>query len=268
MKIEVGVSIIVNGKNLTSRRLDTLLAIEKYGSKTAAAKKLGLSVPVVHKYISLMEELTESKLVLSTATGTKLTDIGKKLMKIYEMIKARCEDDIPFTISCSPVTENLIMHSIAHCKLNANIIVSDDYTNINSLKRGYSDMIILDDPQNLEMVDNYDWSEIGYMDMIHVDNGPSYVRYKYGAQRIAYSHLDLIGKKYKIVHETCDLSDLINSKKSFFVDEILLSKRDIKFDSSTDKKLLRHAITAVYRDEKREVPFLLKTLQSRYYHLR
>ncbi|MCQ2056045.1 MAG: LysR family transcriptional regulator [archaeon] len=268
MEIEVGAFIIVNGKNLTSRRLDVLSAIEKYGSKNTAAKKLRLSVPVVHKYISLMEKITESQLVSSTATGTKLTSAGKKLLKIYEMIKERCKDDRVFTISCSPVTENLIMHVISKHRLNANAIVSDDYTNINSLKRGYSDMIILDDPRNLEMVDNYNWSEIGYMDMIHVNRGSSYMRYKYGAQRIAYAHLDLIGKKYKIDGETCDISDLINSKKSFFVDEILLSKKGLKFDNSTNKKLLRHSITAVYCEEKKETPLLLKALQSEYYHLR
>ena len=101
------------------------------------------------------------------------------------------------------------------------------------------------------------------MDMIHVDNGPSYIKYKYGAQRIAFAQLDLTGKEYKITGETCYLPDLINSNKSFFIDEFLLMKKGIKLKSATDKTLLRHSITAVFRREDRDITRLLRALQSK-----
>ena len=101
------------------------------------------------------------------------------------------------------------------------------------------------------------------MDHVHVDNGPSYIRYKYGAQRIAYAQLDLSGKEYKITGETCYLPDLLNSKKSFFIDEFLLLKKGIKLKSATDKTLLRHSITAVFRREDRDVTRLLRVFQSK-----
>ena len=263
MEIEVRTFMVINGNTISARQLEVLSAIRRYGSKTAAAKALGISVPVVHKYMAAMEEATGMRLMASTATGTELTEMGIRLLEVAEIMEERCSDDRGFTISCSPVTEELVMQAVSISKVKADILVSDDLTNIRSLKEGYSDMIILDDPQHLEEVDDFMWAEVGYMDMIHVDNGPSYIRYKYGAQRIAYAQLDLSGKEYKITGETCYLPDLLNSKKSFFIDEFLLLKKGIKLKSATDKTLLRHSITAVFRREDRDVTRLLRVFQSK-----
>ena len=263
MEIEIRNYMVINGNTISSRQIEVLTAIKKYGSKTAAAKALGISPPVVHKYMAAMEETVGMKLMASTATGTELTEMGIRLLEIADIMNERCSDDRGFTVSCSPVTEELVMHAVSSSKVKADILISDDVTNIRSLKEGYSDMIILDDPQHLEDVDDFEWAEVGYMDMIHVDNGPSYIKYKYGAQRIAFAQLDLTGKEYKITGETCYLPDLINSNKSFFIDEFLLMKKGIKLKSATDKTLLRHSITAVFRREDRDVTRLLRALQSK-----
>ena len=261
--IEVKSFLVIDGKNISSRQLEVLSAIREYGSKTAAARALGISTPVVHKYMAAMEEATGTRLMASTATGTELTEMGLRMLEISDIMKERCKDDRGFTISCTPVTEELVMHAVSASKVKASIIISDDQSNILSLKAGYSDMIILDDPQHLEEVDDFMWAEVGYMDMIHVDNGPSYIKYKYGAQRIAFAQLDLMGVQYKITGETCYLPDLLNSNKSFFIDEFLLLKKGIKLKSATDKTLLRHSITAVYRREEKEITRLLRVFQSK-----
>ena len=263
MEIEVKTFMVINGNNISSRQLEVLSAIKRYGSKTAAAKALGISPPVVHKYMAAMEESIGTRLMASTATGTELTEMGLRLLEVSEIMNERCSDERGFTISCSPVTEELVMHAVSSSKVKADILISDDATNIHSLKSGYSDMIILDDPQHLDEVDDYEWAEVGYMDMIHVDNGPSYIRYKYGAQRIAFAQLDLTGTEYKITGETCYLPDLLNSNKSFFIDEFLLIKKGIKLKSATEKSLLRHSITAVFRREDRDVTRILRALQSK-----
>ncbi len=263
MELEVKTYMVVNGKNISSRQLEVLAAVNKYGSKTAAAKELGISPPVVHKYMVAMEKSTGTHLMLSTPNGTELTEMGLRLLEVAGMMEARCVDNKGFTISCSPVTEELVMQAVSSTKVKASIIVSDDITNIRSLKQGFSDMIILDDPQLLSEVEDFEWLDVNYMDMIHVDNGPSYIRYRYGAQRIAYAQLDLMGKEYKIDSETCLLSDLLNSNKSFFIDEYLLQRKGIKLKSSTDKNLLRHSITAVYRREVKEITRILRYLQSK-----
>ena len=256
VEIEVKTYMTVNGRNISSRQLEVLSAINRLGSKTAAAKELGISPPVVQRYMAQMEDVAETRLMASTPNGTELTEMGLRLLEIA--------DTREFTISCSPVTEELVMQAVSNTKVKASIIVSDDYTNIRSLKQGMSDMIILDDPQLLSEVDDYEWLDVGYMDMIHVDNGPSYIRYRYGAQRIAYEQLELMGVKYSIDAETYPLSDLMDSNKSFFVDEYLLQRKGLKIKSATDKRLLRHSITAVYRREVKEITRVLRYLQSKH----
>lgn len=264
MEIEIKTSMVVNGNNISARQLEVLSAISASGSKTAAAKMLGISVPVVHKYMASMEEAAGVRLMASTPNGTELTEMGLRLLEVSDMMNSRCTDSRGFTVSCSPVTEELLLQALSSSKVKANVVISDDYTNIRSLKEGLSDFIILDDPQLLEDVEDFVWSEVGYMDMIHVDNGPSYIRYKFGAQRIAYAQLDLQGAKYSVDAETYALSDLLNSNKSFFVDEYLLLKKGVKLKSATDKHLLRHSITAVYRREVKEVTRILRVLQSKH----
>ncbi len=263
MEIEVKTYMVVNGRNISSRQLEVLAAVNRLGSKTAAARELGISPPVVHRYMVQMEEVAGTRLMASTPNGTELTETGLRLLEVAGMMDERCADDREFTISCSPVTEELVMQAVSSSKIKASIIVSDDYTNVRSLKQGMSDIIILDDPQLLNEVDDYEWLDVGYMDMIHVDNGPSYMRYRYGAQRIAYAQLDLMGVEYKVDSETYLLSELINSNKSFFIDEYLLQKKGLKIKSATDKHLLRHSITAVYRREVKEITRILRYLQSK-----
>ena len=264
VEIEVKTYMTVNGRNISSRQLEVLSAINRLGSKTAAAKELGISPPVVQRYMAQMEDVAETRLMASTPNGTELTEMGLRLLEIAGVLECRCADTREFTISCSPVTEELVMQAVSNTKVKASIIVSDDYTNIRSLKQGMSDMIILDDPQLLSEVDDYEWLDVGYMDMIHVDNGPSYIRYRYGAQRIAYEQLELMGVKYSIDAETYLLSDLMDSNKSFFVDEYLLQRKGLKIKSATDKRLLRHSITAVYRREVKEITRVLRYLQSKH----
>ncbi len=264
VEIEVRTYMTVNGRNISTRQLEVLSAINKFGSKTAAAKELGISPPVVQRYMAQMEDVAGTRLMASTPNGTELTETGLRLLEIADMMEYRCTDYRDFTISCSPVTEELVMQAVSNTKVKASIIVSDDYTNVRSLKQGMSDIIILDDPQLLSEVDDFQWLDVGYMDMIHVDKGSSYIRYRYGAQRIAYEQLDFMGIKYSIDAETCLLSEMIDSKKSFFIDEYLLQKKGLKIKSATDKHLLRHSITAVYRREVKEITRILRYLQSKH----
>lgn len=124
-------------------------------------------------------------------------------------------------------------------------------------------MVILDDPLYLMDVKGYGSDVIGYMDMVHVDRGRRYVRYRYGAQRIAFRQLDMMGVNYVVEGEMLSLDDLLGSGRSFFVDEILLLREGIKLQSHTDPRLLRHAIMAVYANESRDIDALLQELKQR-----
>ncbi|MDD4185427.1 MAG: LysR family transcriptional regulator [Candidatus Methanomethylophilaceae archaeon] len=263
MEMKASIHLSVNGRNMTARQIEILEEVRRAGSKTAAANRLKISVPVVHRYIAGLERTLNIKLIASTPTGTKLTEEGLRILEVAEFLQLRCRLDRPFTISCSPVTEDLLMSALSSVKIKANLVISDDSGNLRALKEGLTDIIILDDPEFLFTAEEFEWAEIGNMDMVHVDKGPSYIRYKYGAQRIAYAYLDAIGGDYSVDAETYLLSDLLSSGKSFFVDEMLLIRKGIRIKSDTDKRLLRHTINAVFRRETPQIVKLLRAIQSK-----
>lgn len=256
-------SQIVNGHPITARQLEVLRAVRSEGSKNAAAKKLGISTPVVHNYLSAVEKGTGVQLLRSTPNGTELTDEANRILEVAEMTGLRCELGRKFTVACTPVTQELLLSLMSPTKIKGELIVSDDHTNMRLLKEGLVDLIILDDPVFLFDLEGFRWSEVGSMDMVHVDNGPSYVKYRYGAQRIAFAYLDSIGKEYTVDAEVSLVQDLMNSGKSFFIDEFLLMRRGIKVRSATEKGTLKHSINAVYRRDTRCVQRLLRAIMQK-----
>ncbi|MCL2333971.1 MAG: LysR family transcriptional regulator [Candidatus Methanoplasma sp.] len=264
VELSVRTEQVINGKLITNRQLETLAAVAKAGSKTAAAKKLGISVPVVHRYIAAIEEAVGSPITISTPAGTKLNEEGMRILETYVTTELRCSDDHNFTVCCSPVTEDLMMSVLSALKMtDVELVVSDDLHNIRMMRENLADFAIIDDPLYLFDAEEFEGTEIGYMGMVFVDNGPSFIRYRYGAQRVAFMFLDTMGRKYTIDSETFSLPELIGSKKSYFVDEFLLLRKGIKMKSAIDPKVLKHAITAIYRREDKTVARLIRALKAR-----
>lgn len=257
------IALKVNGHNVTERQIELLEAVLEEGSKTAAAKRLGISVPVAHRYISSIESGTCMKVIDATPAGTVLTEEGSYIVQKARELRMRVADDGKARFFCTPVTEELLTSALSTLRMDADLVISDDDMNIRALKGGLADMILLDDPVHLFDLEGYQWTDVGHMDMIHVDRGSSYVTYRYGAQRIAFMHLDAIGTEYTIEGEAWSLHELMNSGKSFFVDEILLVRERIRLRSATEPKVLRHMINAVYRSEREEVSKVLNEILKR-----
>ena len=263
MEIKVTTSQTVNGHQVTARQIEVLAAVRDEGSKNAAARKLGISAPVVHNYLASMEKGTGVKLLEATPNGTCLTEDALRILEVAEMTERRCDLTRKFTVACTPVTEELIMSVMTPTKIKGELIISDDQMNMRMLREGTVDVIILDDPVLLFDLDGFHWTEVGTMDMVHVDNGPSYVRYRYGAQRIAYAYLDSIDKDYTVDAEVSLVQDLISSGKSFFIDEFMLTRKNLRLKSAVDPQMLRHAITAIYRKESRNITKIMKAVSNR-----
>ena len=264
MEITVRTEQVINGQLVTNRQLETLAAVAETGSKTAAAKKLGISVPVVHRYISAIEDAVGSPITVSTPAGTKLNEEGARILETFVTTELRCSDDHNFTVCCSPVTEDLMMSVLSALKMaDVELVISDDEHNIRMMRENLADFAVIDDPLYLFDAEEFEGIEIGYMGMVFVDNGPSFIKYRYGAQRVAFMFLDTMDRKYTIESETFSLPELLGSKKSYFIDEFLLLRKGIKMKSAVDPRVLRHAITAIYRKEDKTVGKLIKALQAR-----
>ena len=264
MDITIQNSQVINGKTISARQIESLIAVSQTGSQTSAAKKLGISVPVLHRYISNIEEAVGGPVLKTTPAGSVLTPLGKEIVDLAEYTDNRCIMDRGFTVCCSPVTEDIMMSVISALKIpDAHIIVSDDQYNIRMMRENRADLAIIDDPLYLFDAEEYMMEEIGYLGMVYVDNGPSFIRYKYGAQRVAFMYLDSIKQKYTIDSETFSLPELLGSSKSFFIDEFMLTRRNIRLKSAVDPKMLRHAITAIYREEDPRILKIIKAVKAR-----
>lgn len=264
MQIRVQSTQTINGRPVTSRQLEALLAVQETGSQTAAAHRLGISVPVIHKYLSSIEEAAGAPILKTTPAGSKLTEEGLEIAGVARSMGYRCVRDRSFTICCSPVTEDMMMSVVSSLRIpGANIVVSSDEYNIGMLREDRADLAIIDDPLYLFDAEEFEMDEIGYMGMVLVDNGPSFIRYKYGAQRVAFMFLDSEDREYKIDSETFSLPELLGSNKSFFIDEYLLTRKNLHLKSAIDPGMLRHAITALYRTESRNVSRVISALKAR-----
>ncbi len=264
MQIRVQTSQVINGRPVTARQIEALLAVQDHGSQTAAARALGISVPVLHKYVSAIEEAVGAPVLSTTPAGSRLTAEGLEVASAARAMDNRVTGDRGFTVCCSPVTEDLVMSVVSSLKIpGANIVVSHDEYNIKMLREDRADIALIDDPLYLFDAEEFGMDEIGYMGMVFVDNGPSFVRYRYGAQRVAYMYLDSENREYTVDAETFSLPELLGSSRSFFVDEYLLTRRNLRLKSAVDPRMLRHAITALYRNESRNVTRLIAALKAR-----
>ncbi len=265
MDISVRNSQVINGKTVTARQLEALLAVRDAGSQTAAARAMGISVPVVHKYLRAIEDAAGTPVLVTTPAGSVLTAEGERIAETALSMDRRCETDRGFTVCCSPVTEDLVMSVISSLKIKGtNIVISDDEYNIRMMREDRADLAIIDDPLYLFDAEEFEMEEIGYMGMVLVDNGPSFIRYKYGAQRVAFMFLDSEDRQYTIDSETFSLPELLGSNKSFFIDEFMLTRRNLRLKSAVDPGMLRHAITAIYREETKSTSKVVKALMARF----
>ena len=260
MRIEISASAALRGKKITERQLEVLNAVHEGGSINAAAKMLNISVPVAYRHIKEIERTTGAPVLNATPRGSVLTEEGTDLIRSVRAAETRLSNERRFTVACSPVTEELLMSVL---DADAELLISDDEVNMKMLGRDEVDIVILDDPVHVFDNDTLQWQEIAQMGMVHVDKGSSYIRYRYGAQRIAFRHLDALNRKYTIDAETLSLNDLIDSGKSFFVDDVLLMRKGIRVHSSTEPSLLKHSILAVFKGSSERIDKLIGELIKR-----
>ncbi|MCL2786476.1 MAG: LysR family transcriptional regulator [Methanomassiliicoccaceae archaeon] len=263
MELNIRPSAASGGRRITDRQIQVLNAVNEHGSMNAAATALGISPPVAHRHIKELEDIIGEFVLRTSPRGSKLTECGTSLLESLRSADERLSDERRFTVACSPVTEELLMSAISSANVDTDLLISDDIVNLRSLRKNEADLVILDDPVHVFDDDSLQWQEIAQMGMVHVDKGESYIRYRYGAQRIAFRHLDSLGKRYSIDAETLSLNDLMDSGKSFFVDEVLLMRKGIRIHSSTDPALLKHSILAVYREQTEDTDKLIAELMRR-----
>ena len=254
----------VNGVDLTSHQLEVIYAIYCHGSQRSAARSLGIAPPVLNRYVRQIEAKTELKLVTSTLTGTVLTMEGEKIAMEYAALRTRMAKSTSLVVGCTIITEDLLLSSLSKVDPEGkfDLIISDDQRNLRDFHAGLMDFVVLDDPLFAFDESEALFDEIGFDRLVHVDRGPTYLRFLYGAQRIGFKHLEAMGRTYRIERAERSLASLVRSNLSFFVNESLAARKGLKLKSDTDPRLLKHEIIALYHEERPDIASLLLELKK------
>lgn len=249
--IEPSVTLLVGGRRLTKRQLEVLSAVHREGSQNRAAALLGISTSVLHRYLSQTEGKVGRPLVTTSPGGSELTELGIKIAMEYEALEVRMRRGTSTVIGCTIVTEDLIMNALSTVDREGacDLIISDDARNLKDFQAGMMDLLVLDDPLYLYDLEDVSWQEVAADRLLHVDNGPRYGRFMYGAQRIGFRHLEARGVTYNVEGAFRSLPALQRSGRSFFINESLALRKGMALKSATDPSLLEHRINAVYRTE-------------------
>jgi molybdate transport repressor ModE-like protein len=264
VKLEPRVALEVNGVDLTSHQLEVITAIYHHGSQRSAARSLGITTPVLNRYVRQIEAKTEVKIAESTPAGTVLTQDGEEIAKEYMALRARMSKSTSLVVGCTIITEDLLLSSLSKVdpEGRVDLIISDDQRNLKDFRAGMMDLVVLDDPLCAFDEGEAMFDEIGFDRLLHVDRGSTYLRFLYGAQRIGFKHLEVSGRTYRVERAERSLTSLMHSNMSFFVNESLAARKGLKIKSDTDPRLLRHEIIALYREERPDIASLLLELKK------
>jgi DNA-binding transcriptional LysR family regulator len=263
MRIEPAVSLKVNGVNLTPRQLEVLLEVYRQGSQRKAAEKLGLSAPVLHRALSQVESKAKQRLLTTSPSGTSLNEEGVRLAREYSALLERMKVGEAVVVGGTIITEDLLLSVLSNLDEEGryDLVISDDERNLRDLKAGLMDVILLDDPIYAYETEDARFEEVAEDRLIYVDKGEAHIRFRYGAQRIGFRHLEAIGKNYVIEGKTRAVPQLLRSNRSFFINESLAMRKGLKLVSGIDPPLLSHKIMALFYEEKEQVSWLLRELR-------
>lgn len=263
-EIEPSVALLVGGKRLTTRQLEVLSAVHREGSQNRAATRLGISTSVLHRYVSQAEGKVGRPLVVTSPGGSELNELGMRIAMEHEALEARMRRGGSTVVGCTIVTEDLLLNALSKIDRDGicELIISDDARNLRDFQAGMMDLLVLDDPLYLYDLEGVNWQEVAADRLLHVDNGPRYGRFMYGAQRIGFRHLETKGVHYEVDGAFRSLSALQRSGRSFFVNESLALRKGFSLRSATDPSMLEHRINAVYQTESGFVRKLLGALRQ------
>lgn len=264
MRLEAVPSLTVNGAELTRRQLEALCALSQEGSQKAAAHRLGIATPVLHRYIHEAQRRAQVTLFDSTSKGTKLTLEGDEIVTEYLSLRMRMGRTRLPVAGGTIVSEEMLLRALSESEgaENFEAIISTDERNLRDLRAGLMDIVVLDDPVHVMDLVGMEWEQVAEDRLLHVDHGERFGSFRFGAQRIGFRHLQTLGRRFEVAHNYLSLQSLAASGLSYFVNESLAARKGLRVKSATDPELLRHQIVAVRRPGDVSLEALARTLRE------
>jgi len=241
--------IVADGVEVTHRQLEALAAIADKGSMNRAAAALGISTPVLYKYVKEAEAKVGAELVSSSSRGTNLTADGRTLLGTLRALELRLRDEDGVRAAGTLVSERCILtaaSALSAYGTACRIWISTDEENLRMMDEGRLDVVVLDDAlYAMERADMFEGTEVGADVLLHRPCGPDYLRLAFGAQRLAFRHLEQRRAEHRVVRTVFEPAVLDSTDLSYFVNRSLVRRGIVKAHGAREQKWSEHSVVAV-----------------------
>lgn len=243
------IMFVSDGHEVTHRQMEALAALNEKGSMQKAAAFLGVSTPVLHKYVREIEEKTDTALITSTSKGSKLTSDGLELLKRFKAYELRLEDPELFRVAGTVVTERCLRTAATELSdggRSCAVTIATDESNLRLMDEGRVDCIILDDAIfAMDRAQDVLSEEIGSDMLMQKDVGERYAFLTFGAQRLAFRYLEERGIPHEIARTIHEPSMLNRTDLSYFVNRSLIRTGMVLEEGAKDARWSVHSILAL-----------------------
>ena len=243
------VILVTDEGEVTHRQLEALFAVGREGSMKRAAASLGISTPVLHKYVKEAQERCGEKLVRSDSTGTVLTQAGAALLAKLEALRLRTEERPSLHVAGTLVSELCLMSAASAMVQNGvdcRVTVSTDDENLRAMEEMRVDCVILDDPlKAMELSERFEGVEIAHDMLLLRRTGREFVRLEFGAQRLGFRYLEQEGVEHTIAGRLFEPALLDRTNLSYFVNRSLVRRGILSAEGAEEQRWSVHSIVAL-----------------------
>jgi DNA-binding transcriptional LysR family regulator len=241
--------LVTDNGEITNRQLEALAAVRREGSMKKAAAALGISTPVLYKYVKEVEVRCDERLVHSDSRGTRLTPAGDDLLNRLEALRLRMDDRDTLHVAGTLVSELCLLSAASAMTqkgIDCRVTVSTDDENLRMIDEDRVDCVIVDDPLNaMERADRIEGVEIGPDMLLLRDAGVEFVSLAFGAQRLGFRYLEESGCEFAVTRRIFEPALLDRTDLSYFVNRSLVRRGIVSARDAKDQAWSVHSIVAL-----------------------
>ncbi|MDH3365089.1 MAG: LysR family transcriptional regulator [Thermoplasmata archaeon] len=249
MDVRPRVILITDEGEVTNRQLEALAAVRDKGSMKKAAAVLGISTPVLYKYVKEAEAKCDERLVSSDSKGTRLTQAGKTLLRRLEALRLRVVERKVLHIAGTLVSELCLLSAasaLTQRGVDCRVTISTDDENLRLVDEERVDCVIVDDPlAAMERADRFEGVEIGPDMLLLREAGKDFVALAFGAQRLGFRYLEENGREFTISRRIFEPALLDRTDLSYFVNRSLVKRGIVAAKEAREQDWSVHSIVAL-----------------------
>jgi len=232
MKFKPQISMEIDQQIYSYKLFESLDLISKTLSQRRAAKELKISHSVLNRRIKNSEEKLGFELIKVIGSKSYLTDEAIKILKQYQRYKGSIAENDKIAIAGGHIITGLLDSISDELPFDIEVYSSDDTNAYKLAKRGFIDILALDDPQ-IAFLNDLDFTPIAYDYLVLVSNdvskkrianlkdlnGLSFISVNGTVQRLAWNTMHENNISFKIIQEVkseLDAFKIVKNSKNLY----------------------------------------------------